>query len=144
MHIKGIPQALKPTQERAIVALVAEPTVAAAARASNVGLRTLHQWLRDRDFVRAYRDARREAFAHAISMTQRYTPMAVNTLAKVMTDPAAPFTAKVQAAAALLRFGRESIELDDLVDRVEQLEASAAPEEQSASMARIDAGEGRS
>jgi hypothetical protein len=144
MSKEPIPGVLSRPQEKAIVALLNEPSVAAAARAADVGLRTLHNWMRQREFIRAYRDARREAFAHAISMTQRYTPMAVNTLAKVMTDPAAPFTAKVQAAAALLRFGRESIELDDLVDRVEQLEASAAPEEQSASMARIDAGKGPS
>jgi hypothetical protein len=127
MRVNGVPRALKPTQERAIVALLAEPSVAAAARAANVGLRTLHQWLRDREFVREYREARRQAFGHAISMTQRYAPMAVNTLAKVMADPQAPFTAKVAAAAALLKFGRESIELDELVERVENLEGGPPP-----------------
>ena len=76
----------------------------------------------DPDFSRAYRKARREAFGQAIALTQRYAPLAVNTLAKVMTDEDAPASAKVAAATTLLRFGREGLELDDLAARVEALE----------------------
>ena len=42
--------------------------------------------------------------------------------AKVLSDPAAPHAAKVSAATAVLRFGREGIELDDVAARVEELE----------------------
>ena len=51
----------------------------------------------------------------------------MTTLARVMADPNAPHTAKVSAATAMLRFGRESIELDDLAARVEALEAERKP-----------------
>ncbi len=64
----------------------------------------------------------REAFSMSIAMTQRYAAVAVNNLAKIMNDPSSNNTARVSAAVALLRYGRESIELDDLAARVDQLE----------------------
>ena len=42
-----------------------------------------------------------------------------------MADESAPTSSKVSAATAILRFGREGIELDDLAARVEALEAHA-------------------
>lgn len=53
----------------------------------------------------------------------------MTTLAKVMNDPVAPHTAKVSAANAMLKFGREWIEMDDLAARLEQLEASSKDEQ---------------
>jgi len=73
--------------------------------------------------------ARREAFGHAVGLTQRYPPVAVATLVRVMNDPAAGASAKVAAAGLLLRFGREGIELDDLAERLEQA-AAACPRRQ--------------
>jgi hypothetical protein len=109
-------------QEKAIIALINETTVARAAEASGIGERTLHRWLQEAQFVEAYRKARRDAFSQAIALTQRYAPLAVTTLAKVMNDPVSPYTAKVSAASAMLKFGREGIEMDDLAARLDQLE----------------------
>lgn len=109
-------------QEKAIAALINETSVVAACRASGIGQRTLHRWMTEPVFLSAYRRARREAFGQAIALTQRYAPLAVNTLAKVMADGAATHAAKVSAASALLKFGREGIELDDIAARVEALE----------------------
>ncbi|MBX3363141.1 MAG: hypothetical protein KF866_00115 [Phycisphaeraceae bacterium] len=113
---------LKPSQQRAILALLQEPSIAKAARAARVGNRTLHSWLDDPKFVTAFRRAKRHVFEQAISLTHRYTALAVNTLAKVMVDPAAPYAPRVTAAAAILRFSRDTIELEDLQERVELLE----------------------
>jgi hypothetical protein len=113
---------LNPRQEKAIVALLGEHTVEKAAKAAGVGERTLYRWLDDPIFSSVYRKWRREAFSQAIALTQRYAPLAVNTLAKVMSDPSAPSSAKVSAATTLLRFAREGVELDDLAARVEALE----------------------
>ncbi len=120
------PHGLEPRQEQALVALLNQPTVAQAAAASGVSERTLHRWLAEPAFARVYRAARREAFSHAVSMAQRYTPLAVQTLAKTMTDTSSPHSSRVSAASNLLKFGRESIELDDLVGRVEALEQKNA------------------
>ncbi len=115
---------LTPRQQRALMALLAEPTIARAAEASGVGERSLRRWLAEPAFSRAFRAARREAFGHAISLTQKYAPTAVATLTKVMTDPAATWSARVSAATSLLRFGRDAVELDDLEARLTDLEQS--------------------
>ncbi len=119
------PNSLTPKQEDGIVALLNEPTVRKAAESIGVDERTVHRWLDQPEFSRRYRKARREAFAQAIALTQKYAPHAVQTLMKVMADPTAAHTAKVSAATALLKFSRESIELDDVVARVEALEQTA-------------------
>src|SRR5665213_818896 len=109
----------------AITALLSEPTMVRAATIIGVHQRTLSRWMGDPVFKRAYHAARREAFGHAIGLTQRYAPVAVNTLVRVMSDPATPAGVKVAAAAVLLRFGRDGIELDDLAHRIETLELAA-------------------
>jgi hypothetical protein len=123
------PSGLTPKQDQAIIALLNEPTIAKAATALGVSERTLHRWLEEETFHRAFRKARREAFAQAIAVTQRYTPMAVHTLAKVMTDGSVQASARVSAATNLLRFGREALELDDLAGRLEALERDSKPKD---------------
>ena len=116
---------LTPKQETAIVALLNEPTIARAARSIDLAERTLYRWMDDPAFRAAYRKARREAFAQAIALTQRYAPAAVHALAKIMSDETATHASRVSAATSLLRFSRESIELDDLAERLEALERQA-------------------
>ena len=93
-------------QGRAIDALLREPTLTRAAAAAGVSERTLRRWMVEPAFRSALLAARREAFGQAIGLTQRYAPVAVATLVKVMNDAAAGASAKVTAAGVLLRFGR--------------------------------------
>jgi|GEM_PF-670295 len=109
-------------QEQVILALLVAPTVEKAAESCGMGARTVYRWLDDPQFMSQYRKARRHAFQQALGLVHKYAPMAVQTLAKVMTDPKAPHTSKVTAAATLLKFSRESLELDDLAQRIELLE----------------------
>lgn len=111
-------------KEEAIIELLNQPTVRKAAEVLGLSEKTLHRWLDETEFAAAYRKARRMAFAHAVQMTQRYAPVAISTLARIANDNAAPPAARVSAATALLRFSRDSIELDDLAQRIETLEAS--------------------
>ena len=115
--------ALTAKQENTILCLLNEPTIAKAAAAAGVGERTLYRWLDQPEFASAYRKARRQAFSQSIALVQRYAPMAVQVLAKVASDPTATMSARVSAAQALLKFGREGIEIEDLAARIEQLEA---------------------
>lgn len=116
---------LTPKQEQAIVALLSEPTVAKAAAAVSVHIRTIYRWLETPAFARRFRKLRRENFAQAMSLTQRYAPLAINTLARIMADATAPHSSRVAAAGAILKFTRESIELDELASRVEALEVAS-------------------
>ncbi len=125
-----LPEGLTPLQEKALLALLAEGSVAGAARVADCGERTLHRWLNeDRRFKREYLRCRRQAFTHAIGIAQRFAPMAMANLIKIANDPSAPFMARVAASTAVLRFGRESIELDDLAERVESLEDRVVAEQ---------------
>ena len=100
---------LTPRQERAVLALLNEPTIKRAAEVAHVGERTLARWLRQAVFAEAFEEARREAFDHALSLTQKYAAMAVHTFAKVMSDPVSTSASKVSAASALLKFGTARI-----------------------------------
>lgn len=113
---------LTSTQERAVLALMTEQTPVKAAEVAGVSLRTLYRWMKEPAFIEAYRMARRDAFSQAIALTQRYAALAVNTLARAMTDNSTTGSSKIAAAVALLRFGREGIELEDLAARVDALE----------------------
>ncbi|MBS0197695.1 MAG: hypothetical protein JSR77_13150 [Planctomycetes bacterium] len=109
-------------QERAIPALIGEPTIALASEKCGVPLRTLRRWLTLPHFKAAFNQARRETFTQAMSMATRYAPMALQTLLKISSDPSAPHAARVSASTAVLKFGRESMELDHLAERIEHLE----------------------
>jgi hypothetical protein len=113
-------------QGRAVEALLREGSITRAAAAVGVNERTLRRWGKEPAFRAAVLRGRREAFGQAIGLTQRYAPVAVATLVKVMNDPASAASAKVTAAALLLRFAREGVELDDLAERIERLEEAAA------------------
>ena len=125
-HGGGAADGLTAPQTKAIEALMQEPTVTRAAAAAGVNERSVRRWLEEPSFKRALLAARREGFAQAIGLTQKYAPVAVATLVKVMNDASSSASAKVTAAGVLLKFGREGIELDDLAERVEMLERSAS------------------
>jgi hypothetical protein len=126
-----LPANLTPKQGQALVALLHQPTIKQAAEAAGVPERTLYDWMHLPEFRRAYREARHESFSHAVTLTQQYASLAVNTLGKVMLDPAAQHSAKVSAATAMLRFGREALELEDLHGRVSAIEQTMRAMERS-------------
>ncbi|MGD9791121.1 MAG: hypothetical protein AB7Q00_08775 [Phycisphaerales bacterium] len=109
-------------QEKALAALIVETSIEKASVACGIPQRTIYQWLERPEFSMAYRRARREAFAHAMSIAQRYSPHAIQTLVKIMADNSTASASRVAAATALLKFSRDSIELDDLSQRIEALE----------------------
>ena len=120
-------QSLVPKQEEAIAALLTFPTVRQAAESLAIGERTLHRWLSDdQRFIAAYHQARRISFAQAIAQAQRLVPVAINTLGQIMTDKSVAASARVTAAVAIANICRQSIELDELAERVTALEAASA------------------
>ncbi|HEX8913562.1 MAG TPA: hypothetical protein VF796_14480 [Humisphaera sp.] len=122
----GPDDGLTPRQGRAVEALMREASTARAAAAAGVNERTLRRWAKEPAFRAAVLRARRDAFGQAVGLTHRYAPVAVATLVKVMNDPMAAASARVAAAGLLLRVGREGLTLDDLSERVQQLEDQAA------------------
>jgi hypothetical protein len=58
-------------QAAALAALLAEPTVQAAAVKAGIGERTLQRWLRDPGFISEFRAARRQLVEGAVARLQR-------------------------------------------------------------------------
>jgi transposase-like protein len=117
---------LTPVQERAIVALLSNSTMKRAAKSVGVDDRTLFRWLQDKDFHAAYRAARRETVTQAIARLQQASSEAVNTLREIVKDKKQPAPARVSAAKAILEFSMKAVELEDMADRVAQIEALLA------------------
>ena len=110
-------------QEKAVVALLTENSIASAAQKAGVSEKTLFRWLKDDPFKASYRDARREVVTQAVSQISQTTGKAVATLRAVCDDGDAPAGARVSAAKTLLDMAFRGVEIDDLAARVETLES---------------------
>jgi hypothetical protein len=111
-------------EEAAIAALLACPTLETAAEQAGVAGSTLRGWLRDPEFQRRYREARRQVVEQAITSLQQAAGDAVEALRRNLTcgTPAA----EIAAAKAIIDQAVKGVELVDLAERVEQLEQAAA------------------
>ena len=109
-------------QEAAIVALVSQPTIKDAANAAGVNEATIFRWLQLKEFQEAYRVVRRESVKQAVARLQQATSQAVDTLSDVMSNATTFPAARVSAAKAILDFAMKAVELEDLAERVSELE----------------------
>lgn len=109
-------------KERAICALLTADSVPAAAEEAGVSERTLWRWLKLDEFRNAYREARGELVRHAICHVQSSMSKAVLTLIEVMESSDSPASSRVSAAKAMLEFGVKGVEIEDLAERIDQLE----------------------
>jgi hypothetical protein len=111
-------------REHAIAALLTAATLGEAARLANIGEATLRRWLREPDFAGAYRAARRQALETVVGRLQQSATAAVETLERNLTASAEGV--QVRAAQILLEQAFKAVELMDLAERVEALEAREA------------------
>jgi hypothetical protein len=110
-------------QEQAVAALLTQPTLTQAAQAVNLSERTLRSWLSQPEFKEAYRTARRQVVEGAISILQQATSEPVATLKSNLT--AARPSDQIKAATAILEHSLRGLDVFDLIERVESLEAAA-------------------
>ena len=112
-------------QRRAVEALLSTGEVTAAAREAGVSRETLHRWLRQPAFVAAVRQAEAAALDELSRLLVRLGRTAAATLAKAMSDPAAPYPTRVRAADAALGRLLQLRELAQLESRVQALVQAA-------------------
>jgi hypothetical protein len=108
--------------DAAITALLACPTINAAAEQAGIAVATLRRWLAEGDFQQRYRDARRQVLEQAVSGLQQAAGKAVTVLVTIAEDGSAPPAARVSAAKTVLDLALRGMEVLDLAARVEQLE----------------------
>ncbi len=115
---------LDANQEAALVALLATRTVRDAAKKAKVAESTFWRWMQLPAFQSRYRAARRQLVESAIARLQNDATVAVDTLKEIAKNKKAPAAARVTAARTILDHSLGAVELTDLMERVEQLEAA--------------------
>ena len=106
--------------EQALAALLSESSVARAAAKVGVSEKTLRNWLKQPDFVAAYRDAQKDLVEAGSVVLKKFNVRAATTLAKNLTcgKPAA----EIHAAKVLLEMTMKLTDHLDLAERVAALE----------------------
>jgi hypothetical protein len=113
-------------QEKALAALLSQPNLKKACAVAKISEVTMWRWLREPAFVSAYRAARRQIVENAVAHLQADCSVAVTVLREIAEDKEAPGTARVAAAKAILEQSIEAIQMTDMLERVEKIEAILA------------------
>ena len=121
--MKGLGENLTRKQEEALVALLSEPTVSAAAEKIGVNEVTLWRWLKLPDFRNAYRAARREAVEKSIAQLQQSSWAASTTLIRLLASGSD--SVRLRAATTILDQANKGVETLDFEERLAALEAKA-------------------
>jgi hypothetical protein len=114
---------LTPKQEKAIGALLSHQTIDEAAQAASINRATVFRWLQQKEFHAAYMQARRESVKHAIARLQNRTSEAVEVLAEIMSDITNAPSARVSAAKTIIDYSIKAVEVEDLAERLAELES---------------------
>jgi transposase-like protein len=129
MPTNRTPEHLTPKQRKAVEALLTTGEVTAAAKEAGVSKDTLYRWLKQPLFTQAVREAEARALDDLSRLLVRLGRTAAATLAKAMSDPAAPWATRVRAADASLGRLLQLRELATLEARVVELERLTGLEE---------------
>lgn len=114
--------------EEAIAALLSQPTLKAAAKKVGVSERALRKWMKIPEFDNLLREARSQVFTHALSRLQAVASEAVAVLERAMKRQKSNDTARTRAAAVVLTNALKGGVLDDLAERVAELESRGKPQ----------------
>lgn len=113
---------LTPRQVRFVAALWTSPSIEAAAKATNVSVRTARRWLKLPPVLEALRKEQAETLAAVTRQAVGAMPGALQTLVEIHEDAATPPGARVSAARAVLESSLRFAETVDLEARVTALE----------------------
>ena len=114
---------LSQRKEKFLLAYLNTNTIEEARKEAGISESSAYNYLNDPLFKAEYRNKRREIMQHVTSRLQHSATLAVDTLNEVMEDKenSTP-SARVQSAKAVLENAYKAIELEDLAERIEQLE----------------------
>ena len=125
MGLKGHGSKFNRKMEQAVAALLTQPNIDTAARSVGISPNTLLNWMKVPEFDAAYRAAKRAAYGQAIARLQQAMPLAVQTMLKVLVDPATPASVRVRAAEVIANHSHKAIEIEDVEAHVTALEEAA-------------------
>jgi hypothetical protein len=126
------PRGRESRMERAIQALLEQPTSEKAATSIGISYTTLWRWMQQENFKVRLHEARRQAYDQSTARLQQASSAAVGTLLRVMTDPTAPVASKVRAADLVLVHAAKAVDRQDILDRISDLEKTIKKPEEGA------------
>lgn len=116
-------------QDRFLKALLETATIEAACKMAGINKTTGYKYLKDATFLAEYRKIRRESMQQVTARLQRTSEEAVAVLHEIMLDSDNSPNARVQAAKNTLDIAYRSLELDDIQERIEELESRLSNEQ---------------
>ncbi len=120
MSAAGDDAKLSANQEQALAALLATPTITAAAGRCNLNERTIRRYLEDPEFKRRYTEARDYLLDQAVAGLQKLSIGAVSVLGNAFTEENPH--ARIRAAKTALEFLFKGVELVEIQERIRRLE----------------------
>lgn len=112
-------------KEAAIAGLLSGKNHAEAARAAGVDPSTLKRWLRLPEFQAEYLQARRDAMSQTNARIQQNSGALASMAFKLLADAATPASVKAHLILGLLDRCNKSLEQDDVLVRLAELERAA-------------------
>lgn len=119
---KKITDTLKPSQRRAIIALLSEKDVKSAAIAAQVSERSIHRWLEDTEFTMHLAAAEGQAIAHVTRRLTRLSDLAAQVIEDILNSEKASAGAKLRAADLVIGNLLRLRELASAESRIRSLE----------------------
>lgn len=121
---------MTPKQQKALVALLTQPTKEKAAAAAGITSKTLRSYLDDPEFRAEYRKAFSELVEDATRKMQQTLDPAVAVLREVMENDGENGQVRVSAARSVLEYGLKMTEQIDILNRLQELESAIQGREQ--------------
>ncbi len=119
---------MTPKKQKALVALLTQPTKEKAAAAAGITSKTLRGYLDDPEFQAEYRKAFAELVEDATRKVQQTLDPAVAVLREIMEDRDENGQVRVTAARSVLEYGLKMTETTDVLSRLQELEAAIGGE----------------
>lgn len=116
----------KTKREEAIAALLNNPTVKTAAESMGISERSLYDIMRRDNFREELEQRRRQLAEASCTALQARIGEATEILTQIMMNPVTPAQARVAAAKTIIGFALRSIEILDILPRLEALEEAEA------------------
>lgn len=113
---------MTPKKEKALAALLVNPTKEAAAAAAGIDSKTLRRYLADPEFQEAYKKAFSGLITDATRQAQQSLSPALSTLREIVEDNEQGATVRIQAARSLLEYGLRLTEITDILRDLEAAE----------------------
>jgi len=114
---------LTPKRQKALLALLTQPTKEKAAAAAGITAKTLRSYLADPEFQAEYKRAFGSMVEDATRQAQQALAPALSTLRDVVEDSDENAQFRITAARSILEYSLKLTEQNDIIAKLQELEA---------------------